>query len=215
MGTITVKLQMPALDFVQINDVELRFTEEGRLRKLTQEEWAAYFPGCSYPKVYKRVRATSQNESVYWATITDRLLLMMNASGWHISGPAIGSDILSMLQNMVMFLQDRPNEIQRRFGVSAVESDTEPPTVWTLINFVLRLKNACVAFPQANVIVTTSEPSGSELLNNSFPGNQAAPTPVNAQLRAMTGNEIRRAFDRGQINAEEYCRQINLIYPRS
>lgn len=149
MGTITVRLRMPAVDYVRLSDVEIRFEEEGLLRTLSLDEWKAYFPGCGDPMVYKRVARGS--EVVWWGAITDRLIEMTNAAGFLFVARDHALDMVPYITAAIAALQAEPNRYQNLFGPIAVAEDTEPPTVWTLIQFLLQLKTNCVAFPAATV----------------------------------------------------------------
>lgn len=149
MGTITVRLRRPAIDFIRLSDVEIRFEEDGALRSLSLDEWKAYFPGCSDPMVYKRV--ARGNEVVWWGAITDRLIQMANVAGFLFVVRDHALDMVPDITVAITTLQDGANRFQRQFGTTAVAEDTEPPTVWTLIQFLLQLKTNCMAFPAAIV----------------------------------------------------------------
>lgn len=149
MGTITIRLKMPAVDFVEVRDVEIRFLEDGVLRTLNLDEWKAYFPGCGNPVVMRRI--ATGTEEVFQKSMPDKLIRMANAAHFLFAPADRASALEQRMAEAIHVLSLSPGDFQARYGVQATAEDAEPPTVWTLMQFLRECRGACLAFPQAAV----------------------------------------------------------------
>ncbi len=213
MGTFTVSLIMSRVDFTLLDNVEIRFEEDGVLRPLDLNEWKAYFPGCGDPKAYRRTAAG--NEVVFTKTITDRLTDMIVEAGWAIQiGEWPVSEVARSLTRVHERVAMEASSLQRRFGPSAEDDDRDPPTSFLLLDFMRELNRAIAYHPHARMKVehTTRPPSlisqtlavgGATVGSSSLAG-----TPGNAQIWALTLTDIRRSYDRGEIDETQYTRIV-------
>lgn len=217
MGNIVFKLVMASAPFVELPSAKIYFRENGTVKALPLEEWRAYFPGCSDPFVM--VQGSSGQETIWMGSITDRFRPMMNAIGWPIAvGRVSAAEALPGLCEVIEHAVTETPVLQERYRIAPEADDTEPPTIWTLLQFLAELRTKCIAHPGAALDVSiTGEMSledvrrqhGRTALEETLARSahdRVAPGTLSDRVTAL-----RELFDRGDIGGEQYQMMMSEI----